>query len=254
MDKFGYIRGRRGPPGPSGKDAIQLHEWCPKGVLEMFRRDQECTFYFNTETDGILYKDDKPIGLKDRFGENNAICLKNFHAPVKIRRFHALPLQDTLYKISRLRTATAPPSICVIALQFKITAEKDGYIIANEANNRGVVISKKSLNILGTDPLGLEYQERRWNKLIIQYSNMPEGDSKCFFVLNGRRGFFIAHPNPADTTEFYIGGHPKGKDFASLMLTNLDIYYKHYRPPPDSYFLPEEMIKVMEFDMTDREY
>ena len=138
----------------------------------MFRRDQECTFYFNTETDGILYKDDKPIGLKDRFGENNAICLKNFHAPVKIRRFHALPLQDTLYKISRLRTATAPPSICVIALQFKITAEKDGYIIANEANNRGVEISKKSLNILGTDPLALEYRDRRWNKLIIQYSSM----------------------------------------------------------------------------------
>ena len=90
MDKFGYIRGRRGPRGRPGKDAVNLLNWYPASVLRMFRENEECTFYFCTATDGILYdKDGKPIGLKDRFGEfksefTNAICLQNFLKPVKL--------------------------------------------------------------------------------------------------------------------------------------------------------------------------
>ena len=57
----------------------------------MFRENEECTFYFNTAEDGILYdKDQKPVGLKDRFKElksdfTNAICLQNFLKPVKLK-------------------------------------------------------------------------------------------------------------------------------------------------------------------------
>ena len=35
MDKFGYIRGKRGPPGPRGKDALELYTWCPDAVLHL---------------------------------------------------------------------------------------------------------------------------------------------------------------------------------------------------------------------------
>ena len=78
MDKFGYIKGRRGPPGPAGKDALELNTWFPLSMVRMFREEEECTFYFDTETDGILYKDGQPIGLKDCGGRMNAICLQNF--------------------------------------------------------------------------------------------------------------------------------------------------------------------------------
>ena len=44
MDKFGYIRGKRGPPGPKGKDAIPLYSWCPDAMLQMFRQSKNCTY------------------------------------------------------------------------------------------------------------------------------------------------------------------------------------------------------------------
>ena len=46
MDKFGYVKGRRGPPGPRGKDAVELYKWCPDAVLRMFRESEQCTFFF----------------------------------------------------------------------------------------------------------------------------------------------------------------------------------------------------------------
>ena len=54
MDKFGYIRGKRGPPGPKGKDAIPLYSWCPDAMLQMFRQSENCTYYFNDANSGIL--------------------------------------------------------------------------------------------------------------------------------------------------------------------------------------------------------
>ena len=68
VDKFGGIgRKYRGPPGPPGKDALELETWAPHSVLRMFRENEVCTFYCNTAEDGILYDGKKPIGLKDRY-------------------------------------------------------------------------------------------------------------------------------------------------------------------------------------------
>ena len=71
VDKFGGIgRKYRGPPGPPGKDALELETWAPHSVLRMFRENEVCTFYCNTAEDGILYDGkEKPIGLKDRYTE-----------------------------------------------------------------------------------------------------------------------------------------------------------------------------------------
>ena len=109
-DKFRYIRGQRGTPEPRGKDAVELHKWCPDAVLRMFRESEQCTYFFNTEGDGILNNKGQ-MALKDRFGKNNAICLQNFHKPMKIGKYYSIPLKDSLYKISGCRTATVPSSI-----------------------------------------------------------------------------------------------------------------------------------------------
>ena len=87
MDKFGYIRGKRGPPGPRGKDAVELHTWCPDAVLRMFRETEQCTYYFNTAEDGIS-KDEGQFALKDRFGKRNAICMQNFRKPTKVSKVY----------------------------------------------------------------------------------------------------------------------------------------------------------------------
>ena len=66
MDKFGYIKGRRGPRGPPGQDAVNIFTWFALSALRMFRENSACTFYFNTVDDGILKKDEKPIGLMEK--------------------------------------------------------------------------------------------------------------------------------------------------------------------------------------------
>ena len=111
MDKFGYIRGRRGPRGPPGQDAVNIFTWFPLSALRMFRENSACTFYFNTVDDGILKKDEKPIGLKDRYGEvkrksevRNAICIQNFQQPQKLKTgYYGIPLKDSLYRIPKVQ-------------------------------------------------------------------------------------------------------------------------------------------------------
>ena len=93
MDKFGYIRGKRGPPGPRGKDAVELHTWCPDAVLRMFRETEQCTYYFNTAEDGIS-KDEGQFALKDQFGKRNAICMQNFRKPTKVSKVYPSPFDN----------------------------------------------------------------------------------------------------------------------------------------------------------------
>ena len=206
VDKFGGIgRKYRGPPGPPGKDALELETWAPHSVLRMFRENEVCTFYCNTAEDGILYDSkEKPIGLKDRYTEfkphhksKNAICLQNFQQPIKLDTGHyGIPLKNTLYKISHFTTlATAKPSIVVIAFSFRtddILTDKDAYIFTNKNTSRGITISRNAVNILGAEArLELHYDHDDWNTMIIQYSMITDSEQdECFFMLNGHRGFF----------------------------------------------------------------
>ena len=156
----------------------------------MIRKNNECTFYFDTEKDGIIDGGEGKIALKDRFGNKNAMFLSNFQKPIKIGKFYGLSLKDSLYKIENCATATIEPSISVVALQFKLISKisnEDDYIFTNETGSRGVTISKKTLNILGTDPMEVDYLTRGWNTLLTQWSCIEKDqDGKCFFILNGR--------------------------------------------------------------------
>ena len=207
VDKFGGIgRKYRGPPGPPGKNALELETWAPHSVLRMFRENEVCTFYCNTAEDGILYDGkEKPIGLKDRYTEfkphhksKNAICLQNFQKPIKLdTKYYGIPLKNSLYKISHIPPiATAQPSIVVIAFSFRADStltDEDNYIFTNKSSSRGFTISRNGLNILGSqDRLELEYNLNEWNTLIIQYSYITKlGKDKCIFILNERRGLLI---------------------------------------------------------------
>ena len=261
MDKFGYIRGKRGPPGPRGKDAVPLYSWCPDAMLQMFRQSEACTYYFNDYDSGVMHnKKTGQNALKDQFGNNHALCLKNFQNPTKVGRFYGLPLKNTLYQIRDIETATANSTMCLIAFAFKTTTElsEEVTIFTNKSETRGVTISKSSLNFLGTDPLSLKYKYRDWNKVIIQYSNITEdNDGKCFFVLNNRRGFFIPHKiDLMDDSEVYIGGNSKGEKSANVMLLNFELYWKPFDTEqqfePKDYLVPQEMVNLLGADMDNR--
>ena len=259
MDKFGYIKGRRGPPGPAGKDALELNTWFPLSMVRMFREDEACTFYFDTETDGILYdKEKKPIGLKDRGGgKRNAKCLQNFQKPMKISSFrsskYGLPLKDSLYFVD-VETGIAPSSIFIVAFTFKVAAkltDENHYIFSNASKTRAVSITNKSLNFWGSETLPeLKYKYREWNTMIIQYSciSFEEEDrkyDKCFFILNGEKGFFRPRAYNIKDNELYIGGLKGGSNFANVVLGSFEVYFKTYDETPISYLIPEEIYNTI---------
>ena len=259
MDKFGYIRGKRGPPGPKGKDAIPLYSWCPDAMLMMFRQSEACTYYFNDADSGVMHnKKTGQNALKDQFGNNHALCLKNFQNPTKVGRFYGLPLKNTLYQIRDIETATANSTMCLIAFAFKTTTElsEEVTIFTNKSETRGVTISKSSLNFLGTDPLSLEYEYRDWNTMMIQYSNTENNDGQCFFVLNERKGFFMPHKTDVRDDEVYIGGNSKGEKSANVMLLNFELYWKPFdqeqQLEPNDYLVPQVMVDLVCHDMDKR--
>ena len=268
MDKFGYIRGRRGPRGPPGRDAIDTFTWTPYSVLGMFRENEECTFYFNTADDGILYdKDEKPVGLKDRYEGlkwksrvKNALCLQNFQTPVKLNSgYYGIFLKNSLYKVSNVTIASTTPFIMVVAFSFKADAtltDEDDYIFTNKNSSRGITISRNSLNILGSQArLDLEYKYNDWNTMIIQYSCITEGgNDKCIFTLNGIRGFFNLRIDKTEERDLYIGGHPDKRNYGNVTLGNFEVYTRIFdiEAIPLHYVIPNELIQVLEDDMDER--
>ena len=245
MDKFGQGRVKRGPPGPPGKDALNLFVWCPESLLTMFRESESCTYFFNTAGDGIL---PKPLGLKDRYGKKHAICIKNFEKPQKYENIFMLPLKGALYRIDNILLALTPPSIAIFALTFKIGKALTGthYIFSNQSKTRGITISE-TLNICGADPLLLEYYKDDWNRLIVQYSN----NGPCFFMLNGRKGFFIKQSEEIEENILFIGGHPDEKRPANVYITNFEIYGRGYQEKTPG-LLPDEILTLIERNYVDR--
>ena len=73
MDKFGYIRGKRGPPGPKGKDAIPLYSWFPDAMLQMFRQSERCTYYFN---DALNFLGTDPLSLEYEYRDWNTMMIQ----------------------------------------------------------------------------------------------------------------------------------------------------------------------------------
>ena len=144
-----------------------------------------------------------------------------------------------------------------MALQFKLISKisnEDDYIFTNETGSRGVTISKKALNILGTDPMELAYTHRGWNTLLIQWSCIEKDqDGKCFFILNGRRGEFTPHTEIARAKDLYLGGHQAGRQFANVMISSFKIYFRIVDNGPDGkplpYLMPKEMLQIIEDGM-----
>ena len=253
VDKFGgFRRGRPGPPGPSGKNALDIGSWLPEGVVKMFRESEQCTYYFDTESDGIL-EEDKKHSLKDRYGKNHAVCIQNFQKPVKLGKLgvYGLPLKNTKFKLNILDEGLIPKSVLIIVFSFKVTAplgENPTYIFSNKSGSRAVSINNKQLDVWGaTASPQLEYDKGQWNTMLLQYSRITEsGKDQCFFILNGDLGTF--EPKVYDfEREFYIGGSPERKT-APIMLGSFEVYSKIFDKPVDEYLLPKQIYKpLMEY-------
>ena len=64
--------GSKGDDGPAGQDAFNLIQWAPHAIRRLFRESEAVNIYFNNATDGIIFKNKMPIGLKNRGLEGDA--------------------------------------------------------------------------------------------------------------------------------------------------------------------------------------
>ena len=88
--------------------------------------------------------------------------------------------------------------------------------------------------------------------MIIQYSRVTlEGSSdRCFFILNGRRGYFEPVVYKKEARELYIGH--KLKKSANIELNYFEVHTKHFRHPGNGYVLPETFSNMLQTDMQHR--
>ena len=149
----------------------------------------------------------------------------------------------------------------MIAFAFKpiSTSNENDFIFTNGSGTRAVTISNQSLNIWGIEsPLDLEYNRDDWNRMILQYSRITDDgtDDKCFFILNGRRGFFKPRVHKhVKESELFLGGHPERKNFANVVIVNFEVYFKIFDDTPDSassYIIPTEITELLNNDMEER--
>ena len=259
VDKFGgYRRGRPGPPGPPGKNAIDFQFWLPKPMVKMFRESEDCTYFFDTATDGVIEEGGK-AGLKDRYGKNHAVCIKNYQKPEKPEKLsiYGLPLRNTKFKVPNIKDqGLSQKSIFVVAFSFKVIStlgKNPAYIFSNKSGNRAVSINNKQLDIWGTTASPqLEYDKRGWNVMLLQYSRMTDaGKDKCFFILNGKVGSFEPKPYEEIEGDFYIGGSLEQKT-APVMIASFEIYSKIFDNPTDDYLLPKQIYSPLVNYLVDR--
>ena len=255
MNKFGFVRGKRGPRGYPGEDALKLHLWFPESILKLFRESASCSYYFDNATDGILYdKSGKKIGLKNQSeSEKNATCVRGeTGSPVQTGKTYSLTLSKENCFLLKLSSAIKKSSVLIVAFSFKlkkpITDNFSYYIFSNENSTRAVTLRSDRLDIAGCarGSPQLKYLTHSWNYMLIQYSRVSdEGSSdRCFFILNGRRGFFDPVVYENDARELYIG-HRK-KLCANIELNYFEAHSRHFNEPSGyDYILPETISTLL---------
>ena len=131
-----------GIAGPPGKNAFDLISWIHHAARRMFRESERINIYFDTATDGVVYKDDKPVGLKNRTGGPSINSIGSFPLIIQIGSGpYMMELQNSLFK-NNSETGVIAPSFVLFALSFKgMTVNTiPRFIFANQNFTRAISI------------------------------------------------------------------------------------------------------------------
>ena len=222
-----------GPRGKRGKSAFDLISWVPHAALRMFRESEKVNIYCNTETDGIVFKDKIPIGLKNRGIGPDAISLHTFP---KITRIHhdryCMEFKNSLFKVTPVVSGFSPSTI-IYAMTFKGLghSEVPRYLFANETLSRGVSVSGSvwtSETYLTIHSAGktkdIPFDATEWNGLFIQYK-YEIGVVSCRYIFNDQSGILPDGTEDKQRSNIlYIGGHPL-TDYAYHAIGSFEMYH-----------------------------
>ena len=222
-------------------------DWTPHAALRMFRESETVNIYFDTKTDGIIFKDLNPIGLKNRGIASDAISMKTFPKMMQIHHDgYMMELKDSLVKIIPVLSGVSP-SLVIFAMTFKGLSRSatPRFIFSNETGTRSISVRETTHTdaILKIYSAGIEkeivFDYTEWSGLFIQYK-CEEGIVSCKYLLNDEHGTLSDGTEdkiPSDT--LYIGGHPN-KELANHAMGSFEMYTLD-----QAEYLPDKMAKLL---------
>ena len=217
--------GIQGAQGDKGENAMDICSWFPSQTLAWLRLNEDCSYYFETNTDFLTDGAGNITGFKSHSSKGkNAISLKR---PIKKIQLHprskgycAEFSGGSLFKIAGVDLAMNRPSYTFIAITFKMDTEpaSEQFILCDELLNRGLSIDAKTINIYGTsdNPLKLTYKHKKWITIGIQWT-LSKTNHRGYFYLNDkdaegfRHGTFVTTQSAEEINDVYIGGLSTGK-------------------------------------------
>lgn len=244
-----------GPVGPPGKDAFNLIQWTPHSVRRMFRESEIINIFFDTKTDGIIFKNKKPVGLKNRGIGPPVVMIENFPKLTQIKHAkYMMELNNSLFKVNPVKTGTTSPSLVIFALSFKALSNSTlpRFLFSNENITRAISIKEgDEVGILKIHSSGIEkeveFDYTEWAVLLVQY-RCVDHIVYCQYNLNDESGSLEPKKqDEKDSDSLYIGGHPN-KNRAHHAVGSFEVYYSENGDE----FLSDEMSKCLMSDILDR--
>lgn len=254
-----------GQRGPKGKDAFDLIQWTPHGLKKLFRESEEVNIYFNTATDGVIYKEKKPIALKNRgLGVDAKFLGKKFPNIRQIKRHnYMIELQDSIFEVNSAPMGCENFSTAIFLFTFKALGRIPGkprILFSNKSGTRAVSVEEKeikgryfgSLKIYSS---GVEkeipFEQGQWTGIFIQYT-CKNGVVYCQYRTADTEGCLeLGKEDPKDDFILYIGGHPE-KTMANHAMGSFELYFRPDIEKEEDPILSEKMQKCLIKDILDR--
>ena len=256
-----------GQRGPKGKDAFDLIQWAPNGIKKLFRESEEVNIYFNTATDGVIYKDKKPIALKNRgLGVNAKFLGKKFPNIKQIKEDNwMIELQDSIFEVNPAPMGCENFSTAIFLFTFKALEAngvpgKPRILFSNKSGTRAVSVEEKeikgryfgSLKIYssGTEK-EIPFEQGQWTGVFIQYT-CKNGVVYCQYRTADTEGSLeVGKEDPKDDFILYIGGHPE-KTMANEAMGSFELYFRPDIKNEEDSILSKKMQKCLIKDILDR--
>ena len=255
-------RGPAGAVGPRGKDAFNLIQWSQNAFKRIFRESASVNIYFNSLTDGIVFKERKPIGLKNRGLEGDANFIgQTFPRLLRIKSDrYMIELKNSIFKIDPISMGTTSPTTSIFALSFKSLSisTKPRILFSSENGTRAISLQDRLIEgvyrgILTIYSSGVQkeirFNNREWAGLLIQYTCIDKM-VHCQYIFNEQTGTLdMGAQDKEDDYTLYIGGHPK-KSKAHHAMGSFEMYYNFI--DEGDYKLSKIMQKCLIRDILDR--
>ena len=157
-----------------------LFDWFPKAACEHFFAESTCHYYFANVSDGLLMRDNKPIGLENRTdpGRYNALERRGDDefglvpiddASTARNRKMALYVKHACMTIDGVDFATHQDCAVIFAASFYVNKSRPGVkqmLVSNASNERGIYVHEDKCYWVGSkhfDDVGLDIAIEAWN-------------------------------------------------------------------------------------------